>query len=136
MVDGVRAVETFWQRVWTPPQDPEAIDELVHEDFVIVNAGNEIRGRAEFRAWVAAFQNMIEDFQFHVVETFQNHDGTRVASLWEVTGRNNGVLGTEPDGSPIHMTGTAVWDVHEDGTLLRNRVERNAFELHQRLTAD
>jgi hypothetical protein len=71
-----------------------------------------------------------------VVETFQNHDGTRVASLWEVTGRNRGFLGTPPDGSPIHLTGTAVWDVREDGMLLRNRVQRNAFELHQRLTAN
>ena len=33
------------------------------------------------------------DFQFEVVETFQNEDGSRVASRWRVTGKNNGVLG-------------------------------------------
>lgn len=32
------------------------------------------------------------------------------------------------------MTGTAVWAVREDGKLLWNRVERNAFEVHQQLT--
>lgn len=134
-VDGVAAVENFWARVWQSPQDPEAIEELVADDFVIVNAGTEIRGRAEFKAWVRSFLEVIHDLEFHVVETFQNHDGTRVCSLWELTGRNNGVASTEPDGQEIHMTGTAVWDVHPDGTLLRNRVERNAFELYQRLTA-
>jgi hypothetical protein len=62
MVDGVRAVETFWERVWTPPQELDAIDELLVEDFVIENAGNEIRGRDAFREWVARFQDTIEDF--------------------------------------------------------------------------
>jgi hypothetical protein len=135
MVDGVRAVETFWERVWTPPHDPDAIDELVAEEFVIVNAGSEIRGREAFKAWATRFQETIDDFAFDVVETFQNHDGTRVASLWRVTGRNNGFMGTEPDGAPIHLTGTAIWDVREDGKLLRNRVERSAYELHLRLTS-
>jgi hypothetical protein len=134
-MSAVEAVETFWDAVWKAPQDPDAIDDLVVEDFVIVSGGAEIRSRAAFKEWVLGFQGAIDDFEFHVVETFQNPEGTRVASLWEVTGRNNGVMGTEPDGQPIHLTGTAVWDVREDGMLLRNRVERNAFELHQRLTA-
>jgi ketosteroid isomerase-like protein len=132
IVDGVAAVENFWARVWQA-RAPEAVDELVHEDFVIVNAGSEIRGRAAFKTWVEGFLDAVHDLEFTVVETFQNSDGTRVCSLWELTGRNNGIVGLEPDGRPVHLTGTAVWDVHPDGTLLRNRVERNAFELHQRL---
>ena len=134
-MDATEAVENFWARVWKAPQEPEAIDELVVEDFVIVSGGEEIRSRAKFKEWVLGFQAVIKNLEFHVVETFQNAQGTRVVSLWEVTGRNNGVLGTEADGAPIHMTGTAVWDVREDGMLLRSRVERNAFELYQRLTA-
>lgn len=132
--DPVEAVETFWARVWQAPQDPEAIDDLVAEDFVIVNAGREIRGRQQFKQWVYSFLETIDDLEFQVVETFPSADGTRVCSLWELTGRNNGVMGTPADGQDIHLTGTAVWDVHPDGTLLRNRVERNAFELFQRLT--
>jgi hypothetical protein len=31
------------------------------------------------------------------------------------------------------LVGTAVWDVREDGLLLRNRVERNALEAISRL---
>ena len=52
-----------------------------------------------------------------------------------MTGRNRGFMGTEPDGQPIHLTGTAVWSVRADGMLESNRVERNAWELHRRLTA-
>lgn len=72
----------------------------------------------------------MDDFQFHIVETFQNHDGSRVTSRWRVTGRNNGLMGTDPNGVPFEMTGTAVWEVGSDGLLRHNWVERNAFEVH------
>jgi hypothetical protein len=52
-----------------------------------------------------------------------------------LTGRNNGVLGTQTDKRDIAMTGTAVWAVREDGKLLTNWVERSSWELHRRLTA-
>ncbi|QYB05619.1 nuclear transport factor 2 family protein [Rhodococcus sp. USK10] len=132
---GVHAVENFWARVWQSPQDPHAIDELVIDDFVIVSGGDTIRGRADFKEWVLKFQSTVEDLEFIPVETFQNEDGSRVASLWEMTGRNRGFMGTEPDGQPIHLIGTAVWNVRADGMLESNRVERNAWELHRRLTA-
>jgi predicted ester cyclase len=75
----------------------------------------------------------VHDLELEVVESFQNQEGTRVASRWKVRGRNNGVLGTEPDGGPIEFSGTAVWEV-EDGKLVHNHVERATWELHQRLT--
>jgi ketosteroid isomerase-like protein len=127
-------VHEFWARVWQE-QDFEAIDEFVVEDFVIVSGGRRVESRAAFKAWAAGFGAAIDDFSFEVVESFENHDGSRVASLWRVTGKNNGAFGTEPDGAPIEMTGTAIWSVREDGKLLSNRVERNAFEVHQALTA-
>jgi hypothetical protein len=127
--NSVEIVENFWNEVWKRPQNPEAIDRLVSEDFVITSGGNHIYGREKFKQWVKGFLAQVHDFEFHVIETFQNHDGSRVASRWRVTGRNNGMMGTEPNGAPFEMTGTAVWEVGEDGLLRHNWVERNAFEV-------
>ena len=128
----VEIVQTFWKRVWQG-QDFDAIDAFVVDDFVLVTGGERIESREAFKAWAKGFGAVIGDFRFEVLETFQNEDGSRVASLWRITGRNDGAFGTEPDNAPIEMTGTAVWDVREDGMLLRNRVERNAFEVYRRL---
>jgi ketosteroid isomerase-like protein len=128
----VEIVQTFWKRVWQG-QDFDAIDAFVVDDFVLVTGGERIESREAFKAWAKSFGAVIGDFRFEVLETFQNEDGSRVASLWRITGRNDGAFGTEPDNAPIEMTGTAVWDVREDGMLLRNRVERNAFEVYRRL---
>lgn len=130
---GVQAVETFWRRVWQE-LDPEAVDALVVEDFVLVSGGEVIRSREAFKAWVTGFQHSIDDLRFVPTETFQNSEGTRVAALWELTGRNRGFLDAAPQGAELHLIGTAVWDVREDGMLLRNRVERNALEAVRRLT--
>src|SRR3546814_18116669 len=69
--------------------------------------------------------------EFECLEIFQNAEGSRVASRWRLTGRNNGIMGTEPDGAPIEMVGTAVWEVDGDGLLRHNWVERNAWEGHE-----
>jgi hypothetical protein len=135
-LDGVSIVENFWREVWQQPQNPDAIDRLVHEEFVITSGGRDIVGRESFKSWVTDFQSKVHNFQFHVLETFQNHDGTRVASRWRVTGRNNGLMGTEPNGAAFEMTGTAVWDVGADGLLRHNWVERNAFEVHGAITRE
>ena len=50
-----------------------------------------------------------------------------------LTGNNNGILGTEPNGKPIAMTGTAVWTVGDDGKLRHGWVEQASFELYHRL---
>jgi hypothetical protein len=39
-------------------------------------------------------------------------------------------MGTEPNGAPFEMTGTAVWEIGEDGRLSHNWVERNAYEVY------
>jgi len=133
-VNGVKAVENFWAEVWAAPQNPEAIDRLVVEDFVITSGGADIVSRAKFKEWVKGFQAKITDLQFEVFETFQNDDGSRVASRWAITGKNNGILGTARDQRPIRFTGTAIWAVREDGMLLHNWVERAAWELYVDLT--
>ncbi|MER8155459.1 nuclear transport factor 2 family protein [Streptomyces sp. NPDC094472] len=129
----VEIVEAFWAEVWNA-HAPEKIDDFVVDDFVITNAGKSIEGRENFKAWVRAFLDTVNDLRLEAVETFQNHDGSRVASRWVVHGKNNGIMGTEPDQQPISFTGTAVWEVRADGKLVRNWVERASWELFQRLT--
>ena len=134
-LDSVRIVEQFWAAVWKA-RDPEAIDRFVVDDFVLTTGGVDVVSRVAFKEWAAQFMGKITDFEFEAVETFQNEDGSRVASRWRVTGRNNGILGTAADGRPIALTGTAVWAVREDGKLLHNWVERSSWELFQRLQGE
>jgi hypothetical protein len=127
-------VEEFWAAVWKG-RNPEAIDRFVADDFVLTSGGVDVVSRAAFKEWVRQFLATITDFELDVVETFQNEDGSRVASRWRVSGKNNGVLGTRADQRPIAFTGTAVWAVREDGKLLHNWVERSSWELFQRLNS-
>ena len=129
----VEAVHNFWAHVWASPQNYAAVDELVVEDFVLISGGKRVESRAAFKEWARGFGAAIHDLEFEIIESFQNSEGSRVASMWRLTGKNNGVFGTAPDGAPIEMSGTAVWGVREDGKLLWNRVERNAFEVYQQL---
>lgn len=132
---GIDAVHTFWEQVWQSPQNYDALDDLVVEDFVLISGGRRIEGREAFKKWAEEFGAAIRNMEFEVVESFENHDGSRVASMWRITGTNNGAFGTKPDGKPIEMTGTAIWAVRADGMLLSNQVERNAFEVYKQLTA-
>ncbi len=40
----------FLSRVWAPPHDLSAIDELMTEDFVITSGGSNVKGREAFKA--------------------------------------------------------------------------------------
>jgi SnoaL-like polyketide cyclase len=132
--NAVAAVDNFWREVWQPPQNPDAIDHLVAEDFVLTSGGIDFVSRAKFKEWVIDFQSKITDLEFDILETFQNAEGNRVASRWQIRGKNNGMLGTQPDQRDIRFTGTAVWAVRHDGVLLHNWVERSAWELYVALT--
>ena len=85
--DSVAIVENFWREVWTQPQDPDAIDRLVHKDFVITSGGRDIVGREPFKAWVKDFQAKVHDFEFHVRTTSEIGD-VRVTQI-EKKGRQN-----------------------------------------------
>ncbi|MEM5406376.1 MULTISPECIES: ester cyclase [Paraburkholderia] len=130
--NSIEVVDNFWRQVWQS-RNPDAVDELVAEDFGITSGGVLISSRAEFKKWVAAFLASIDDFGFEVIETFQNATGDRVVSRWRVTGKNNGFMGSDPCGSPIEMTGTAILHVRDDGLLQHNWVERSALEVHRSL---
>jgi hypothetical protein len=131
-MNSVKIVEEFWKHVWKA-RNPAAIDDFVADDFIITTVGVDIVSKIKFKEWASAFMAKINDLQFEVIETFQNEDGSRVASRWRITGKNNGMLGTLPDQQPISLTGTAVWAVREDGKLCHNWVERSSFELFEQL---
>ena len=131
-----RLVAEFWDRVWVPQPDLTAIDDLLVEDFILTNAGSEVKGRADFKEWVLAFQAKAKGVHLEADETFANADGTRVTSRWRATGINNGVLGTPPDGKQMSFTGIAIWEIRwtpEGPKLAHNWVERSAWELYQQL---
>jgi hypothetical protein len=132
--NSVQVVERFWHKVWQL-RNPHAADHLVTDDFTVTSGGVEIKSRETFKKWVAAFLASIDEFEFDVIETFQNETGDRVVSRWRVTGKNNGFMGSEPSGLPIDMTGTAVLHVGEDGLLRHNWVERSALEVLRSVAA-
>ena len=106
-------VNAFWDDVWNA-HAPDAVDRFVADDVVIEAGGQEISGKDDVKNWVKEFLDHVNDLHVETLETFENEDGSRVTSRWVLTGTNNGILGTDPNGKPIAMTGTAVWTV-DDG---------------------
>jgi hypothetical protein len=92
-MNSVKIVEEFWERVWKA-RNPAAIDDFVIEDFVITTGGVDVVSRTKFKEWASAFMAKIDGLQFEVIETFQNEDGSRVASRWRIAGKNNGLFAT------------------------------------------
>jgi steroid delta-isomerase-like uncharacterized protein len=124
-----KTVQDMWDEVWNA-HDPDAVDRFVTDDVVVVIGGKEISGKDDFKDSIRELLDNVEDLHLDAIETFQNEDGTRVTSRWVLTGSNNGFLGTQPNHKPIAMTGTAIWEVREDGKLTRNTVEQASFELY------
>ena len=122
----------FWNNVWSYPYNLDLIDELMVEDFMITNGGVEIKGREQFKQWVAGFLKTINEANLENLEIFESKDGTQVVSRWRFTGFHNGMFGLEPNNKPINLTGTAIWEIR-DNKLAHNRVERNSWEVYQQL---
>jgi steroid delta-isomerase-like uncharacterized protein len=133
-LDGVGIVEAFWTAVWQG-KDFDAIDRFCAEDFVITSGGIDVVSRDSFKAWAKQFNQLITELKFDVIETFQNADGSRVASRWRVSGRNNGMFGLPADQREMSFTGTAIWKIREDGKLMHNWVERASWEAYNALHA-
>jgi hypothetical protein len=51
--DSERLAREFFRRVWAPPHELNAIDELMTEDYRITTGGKVIIGRDAFRQWVS-----------------------------------------------------------------------------------
>lgn len=130
--ESVKIVEAFWAAVWQG-KDFDAIDLFCVEDFVITSGGVDVVSRASFKAWAKQFNQLITGLKFDVIETFQNEEGSRVASRWRVSGRNNGMFGLPADQREVSLTGTAIWQIREDGKLTHNWVERASWEAYNEL---
>jgi predicted ester cyclase len=125
------AVE-FFRRVWTPPHDLDAIDEMMTEDYAIATAGSVVRGREAFKEWVRGFQFQLLDAANETLDVFASPSGDRVVSRWVCRGRNNGIFGLPADGRAVSFSGIAIWRV-EGGRLAECWVERSALELYRSL---
>lgn len=130
--DNIELAREFFRRVWAPPHDLDAIDELMTEDYKITSAGAVIEGRDAFKAWVKQMQALIGDATNEHLELFGNAAGDRIVSRWVTRGLNRGIFGLPADGKTIEFTGIAIWRVAE-GRLAECWIERAAFELYQRL---
>ena len=123
----------FFRRVWAPPHDLAAIDELMTPDYRITTAGSVVEGRDAFKAWVAGMQNLVRDATNEHLEIITNASGDRVVSRWVTRGRNNGMFGLPADQRAISFSGIAIWRVEGD-RLAECWVERSAFELFSQLS--
>jgi predicted ester cyclase len=122
----------FFRRVWAPPHDLDAIDELMTENYRITTAGTVVEGRKAFKAWVAQMQKTVGDATNEHLELFTDAAGDRVVSRWITRGRNNGMFGLAADQKPVAFTGIAIWRVEGD-RLAECWVERSALELYNKL---
>jgi predicted ester cyclase len=127
-----RLARDFFARVWAPPHDLDAIDELMTEDYRITTAGKVVEGRAAFKKWVGEMQKTVGGATNEHLEIICNEAGDRVVSRWITRGTNNGMFGLPADGKPVAFTGIAIWRVRGD-RLSECWVERSAFELYTQL---
>jgi len=124
----------FFRRVWAPPHDLSAIDELMTEDYRITTAGKIVAGRDAFKQWVAEMQTTIGNAINEHLDVFANEQGDRVVSRWICRGTNEGMFGLPADGALVSFSGIAIWHVR-DGRLAECWVERSAYELYNELKA-
>jgi len=129
---GETLAREFFRRVWAPPHDLNAIDELMTPNYRITTAGHVVEGRDAFKAWVRQMQALVADATNEHLELFTNAEGDRVVSRWVTRGRNNGMFGLPADQQPVEFSGIAIWRV-ENGRLAECWVERAALELESRL---
>jgi hypothetical protein len=80
-MNSVKIVEAFCDKVWKARR-PEAIAQFVTDDVVLTSGRAEVRGKDNLISWARTFLAKINDFECEVIESFQNQDESRVASLW------------------------------------------------------
>ncbi len=128
-----KLVLDFFERVWSPPHDLEAIDEIMTEDYTIHSAGSTISGRQAFKSWIREFHERLNEAKTESIDVFSNADQSKVVSRWVCSGYNHGILGLPKDDRYVTFTGIAIWRVREN-RLAECWVERSAWELYQQLT--
>jgi predicted ester cyclase len=129
-----RLAREFFRRVWAPPHDLDAINELMTDGYRITTAGQVVEGREAFKKWVAEMQKLVKGATNEHLDVFTNASGDRVVSRWICRGTNNGMFGLPANGAPVAFSGIAIWRV-ENGRLAECWVERSAWELYNSLRA-
>lgn len=129
-----KLVSGFFDRVWHPPHELDAIDELMTEDYTITTSGSVVKGRNVFKAWVQKFQNLLLEAKTESEDIIFDESKGKVVSRWVCSGKNNGILGLRPDGRFVSFTGIAIWSIRNN-RLATCWVERSAYELYRQLTA-
>jgi predicted ester cyclase len=127
-----RLVRDFFSRVWAPPHDLGAIDDLMTENYRITTAGSVVSGREAFKTWVGSMQQLVREATNEHIEIITNVAGDRVVSRWVTHGYNNGMFGLPSGQERIEFSGIAIWRV-EAGKLAECWVERSAYELFEQL---
>lgn len=127
-----RLARDFFRRVWAPPHELTAIDELMTPDYRITTAGVVVEGRENFKLWVAQMQRSVGAATNEHLEVFTSSSGDRVVSRWITRGTNDGMFGLPADGRSVAFSGIAIWRVEGD-SLAECWVERSAFELYNQL---
>ncbi len=109
-VDGLSVVDRAWNR-----GELEAIDELVHEDYVRHTSGGDIVGREAFKQRIAMMRAAFPDLHSTAEETLT--DGDRRAARFTVTGTHLGdFFGIAPTNARIKFESSVI--VHlRDGLL-------------------
>lgn len=128
-------VYEFFNRVWCPPHELEAIDELMTEDYQITSASVVIKGRTEFKKWVGGFQKLLLEAENEIIDIFCNEKQNKVVSRWICRGINNGLFGLPANNKSVSFSGIAIWTLR-DGLLSECWVERSAYELYKSLTSE
>ncbi|MGV0838471.1 ester cyclase [Mycolicibacterium thermoresistibile] len=126
-------VRAFWDEVWNA-HDPDAVERLMADDAVIEAGGQKFAGIESIKDWVKQFLDQVHNLHVEVIQNFPNEDGTQVTSRWILTGDNNGVFGTQPNGKPIALSGLAVWTL-TDSKLQRGWIEQSSFETYRSMLA-
>ena len=124
----------FFERVWSPPHELNAIDELMTEDYTITTAGIVVKGRESFKKWVAGFQRLLLEAKNESLDIFYNEAQNKVVSRWISSGKNNRLFGLPADGRFLSFSGIAIWAVRDD-RLAECWVERSAYELYKELSS-
>ena len=126
-------VYEFFSRVWRPPNEIDAIDELMTNDYEITTAGRLIKGRENFKTWVKEFHQVLLDATTESLDVFSDDKGEKVVSRWICSGINNGILGLPADHKQVSFSGIAIWSIRE-GRFSACWAERSALELYNSLS--
>jgi hypothetical protein len=129
-----RLVLEFFNQVWSPPHELDAIDQLMTEDYTITTAGVVVKGRDAFKDWVGSFQKLFLEAKNESLDIFYNEAQNKVVSRWVSSGKNNGLFGLPADNQRISFSGIAIWAIR-DNRLSECWVERSAYELYKNLTS-